>query len=183
MIDKLILPGVICTAIRVPQPTTKAKMMARDIADTTGKGVKVALVDNGINPHHSHVMRVEGGVSFFLDTTGTLRQDSNFLDRLGHGTALAGILRAKAPGVELYAVKIFHDRLATHFTVLEAALLWAIDFRVKAINLSLGTNNSDHRERLESVIAKSKAAGTIIVAAAPANGAEWLPAALPGVMG
>ena len=149
----------------------------------TGKGVRVALVDSGINPHHSHVERVEGGVSFFLDGTGTLRQNDNFLDRLGHGTALAGILRAKAPGIELYAVKIFHDRLATHFTVLEAALLWAIDSGVKIINLSLGTNNPGHQKRLESVVTKAKAAGTIIVASAPPNGAEWLPAALPGVVG
>lgn len=157
--------------------------MVRDITGATGKGVRVALIDSGINPHHSHVERVEGGVSFFLDSTGTLRHNDNFLDRLGHGTALAGILRAKAPGVELYAVKIFHDRLAAHFTVLEAALLWAIDCRAKVINLSLGTNNPDHRERLELVVARAKAASAIIVASAPPNDAEWLPAALPGVMG
>jgi subtilisin len=155
----------------------------QDLTGTTGRGVKVALIDSGVNPHHSHVERIAGGIHFFLDQAETLRQDEDFLDRLGHGTALAGIVRAKAPEAELYAVKIFHDRLATYFPVLEAALLWAINSGIKVINLSLGTNNPQHRGKLEQVEAKGGTAGAIIVASAPPEGAEWLPAALPGVVG
>jgi subtilisin len=150
---------------------------------TGEKLTRIALIDSGVNPHHSHVERVEGGTHFFLDQAGALKQDKDFLDRLGHGTALAGIVRAKVPEAELYAVKIFHDRLATHFPVLEAALLWAIDWGIKIINLSLGTNNPDHQEKLEQVVSKAEAAGAIIVASAPPDGAEWFPAVLPGVLG
>ena len=160
-----------------------ARVIMQDLTGTTGKGVKIALIDSGVNPHHSHVERVAGGIHFFLDQTETLRQDQDFLDRLGHGTALAGIVRAKAPEAELYAVKIFYDRLATSFPVLEEALLWSIHYGIKVINLSLGTNNPQHQEKLEQVVSKARAAGAIIVASAPPTGAEWLPAALPGVVG
>jgi hypothetical protein len=158
-------------------------MSMQDLSGTTGKGVKVALVDSGVNPHHSHVERVAGGIHFFLDEAGALKQDEDFFDRIGHGTALAGIVRAKAAEAELYAVKIFHHQLATRFPMLEAALLWAINFGIKIINLSLGTNNPEHREKLEQIVAKAAAAGAIIIASAPPQGVEWFPAALPGVVG
>src|SRR5215510_10061572 len=91
-----------------------------NLKTATGAGIRVALLDSGINPHHSHVGFLAGGVSFSLATDGGLQQSEDCTDVIGHGTALAGILRAKAPQVELYAVKIFADRLSTTIDILEA---------------------------------------------------------------
>jgi hypothetical protein len=141
------------------------------------------LIDSGINAQHSHVGFVAGGVAFSLTADGTVQQSSDYTDRIGHGTALAGILRSKAPQVKLYAVKIFADRLAASITVLEAALRWAVEQKMRIINLSLGTATADHRERLSEIVAQANAVGTLIVASSPPGRADVFPAALPGVIG
>ena len=102
---------------------------------------------------------------------------------MGHGTALAGVLRAKAPQVELYAVKIFSDHLATSFRVLEAALHWAIEQRIKIINLSLGLINPGHRASLMEIVMRLQEANLLLVAASPPDRSDVLPATLPGVIG
>jgi len=157
--------------------------MTVDLGSASGAGVRVALIDSGINAQHSHVGFLAGGVAFSVTAQGTIQESSDYTDRIGHGTALAGILRAKAPQVELYAVKIFADRLAASITVLDAALRWAVAQRMHLINLSLGTANADHRDRLTEIVAQAQASGTLLVASAPPGRADVFPAALPGVIG
>lgn len=154
-----------------------------NLQGTTGAGIRVALIDSGVNAGHSHVGSLAGGVGFSLTASGEVEQTPGYEDRLGHGTALAGVLRAKAPQIELYAVKIFADRLSASIDVLDTALRWAIDQQMHIINLSLGTSNSQHRERLISIVAWANANGSILVASSPPEHAEMLPATLPGVIG
>lgn len=154
-----------------------------DLSTATGTGVRVALIDSGVNAQHSHVGFLAGGVGFSVAADGTVQETNDHDDRIGHGTALAGILRAKAPRVELYAVKIFTDRLAASIAILATALQWAVDQRMHLINLSLGTTNPDHRDRLAAIVAQADMVGTILVASSPPGQAEVFPAALPGVIG
>lgn len=154
-----------------------------DLQGTTGAGIRVALIDSGANAGHSHVGSLAGGVGFSLTASGEVEQTPGYEDRLGHGTALAGVLRTKAPQIELYAVKIFADRLSASIDVLDTALRWAIDQRMHIINLSLGTSNSQHRERLIATVAQANATGSILVASSPPGQAKVLPAALLGVIG
>ncbi|MGE0821023.1 MAG: S8 family serine peptidase [Candidatus Binatia bacterium] len=148
-----------------------------------GAGVRIALIDSGVNPQHSHVGGIAGGVGFSVNADRVVQRHADFGDRIGHGTALAGILKAKAPQAELYAVKIFTDRLQVSFPVLDQALQWAITERMHIINLSLGTTNSQHRDRLTVLVAEAREAGTMIVASAPAGQSAVFPAVLPGVIG
>lgn len=154
-----------------------------DLRGATGTGVRVALIDSGINVQHSHVGFLAGGIAFSATDAGEVRESSDYADRLGHGTALAGILRAKAPHVELYAVKIFTDRLAASITVLEAALRWAVEQRMHIINLSLGTTNVAHRSRLEAIVTLANASGSLLVASSPPGRMDVFPAVLPGAIG
>lgn len=154
-----------------------------DLHGTTGAGVRVALIDSRVNAGHSHVGFLAGGVGFSLTASGEVQETAEYEDRLGHGTALAGVLRAKAPQVEIYAVKIFADRLAASIDVLDTALRWAIEQQMHLINLSLGTANPQHRERLIATVAQASASGSIIVASSPPGQADVLPAALPDVIG
>jgi hypothetical protein len=149
----------------------------------TGAGIRIALIDSGINPGHSHVGPIAGGVAFDAGPKGKVLQTDDFRDTLGHGTALAGILKFKAPAATLFAVKIFTDRLVTSIEILEAALRWAIEQKMHVVNLSLGTDNPEHRARMARIAARAKRAGTLIAASSPPARADMLPAALDGVFG
>ena len=151
--------------------------------EPTGAGVKVALIDSGVNAQHSHVGSVAGGIHFFLNEENEVQTSPEYPDHIGHGTALAGVVRAKAPQAEIYAVKIFTDHLATAFPVLEAALGWAIGKRMKIINLSLGLINAQHRQPLSTLVTQAQAANLILIASSPPDRSDVLPATLPGVIG
>lgn len=157
--------------------------MGQNEGEHIAPGAKVALIDSGVNARHSHVRGVAGGIHFFLDEKNDVQTSPEYADHLGHGTALAGVLRAKAPHAALYAVKIFTDHLAASFPVLEAALQWAIGQRMKIINLSLGLINAQHRQPLSTLVAQAQEANLILIASSPPDRSDVLPAALPGVIG
>ena len=102
---------------------------------------------------------------------------SDYVDRIGHGTAVAAAIREKAPDAELFAVKIFHDRLATRLDRLVAAIAWCVANRMQMINLSLGTQNPAHEAALREAVSAVVAADIVLVAAQ-----DWLPGSLPGVV-
>jgi subtilisin family serine protease len=146
--------------------------------DGSARRVRVAVVDSGIHPGHPHIGGVQGGISFISPG----QPDDDYLDRLGHGTAVAAAIREKAPEVELFAVKIFDRSLGTSIDRLITAVGWAVDAGMDIINLSLGTARHEHREALTALVARAAARGALIVSAAEDEGVEWLPGALPGVV-
>lgn len=131
--------------------------------------MKIAIIDSGIHAAHPHVGRIAGGVH--ITATG---ETDDAADRLGHGTAVAGAIREKAPDADLYAVKVFDRRLAANIDVIVRALEWCRNHEMDLVNLSLGTENLAHRERFLSAIASD----LLVVSAAGA-----LPGSLPGVIG
>lgn len=139
--------------------------------------VRVVLIDSGVHAAHPHVGSVSGGVG--IDSAGELHDD--FIDRLGHGTAVAAIVREKAPAAEILVAKVFDRELAATGPALVAACEWAIRQRVDVVNLSLGTANPQHEGALASVAGRLRASGAVIIAAGPQDGVEWLPGRLPGV--
>jgi subtilisin family serine protease len=74
----------------------------------SGHPVRIAIVDSGIYAGHPHVHGVAGGVSL---VPGAAADD--YLDRHGHGTAVAAAIREKAPAAELIAIKVFDRELST----------------------------------------------------------------------
>jgi hypothetical protein len=99
--------------------------------------MKIAIIDSGIHPGHPHVGEVAGGIS--------LTGDGDYLDRLGHGTAVAGAIRERAPDAELYAVKVFDWRLRASIDLILSAVSWCVENQMDLVNLSLGTENPEHR--------------------------------------
>jgi len=148
------------------------------LAGSTGRGVRVAVVDSGVHVGHPHVASVTGGAA--IDEQGQLSGD--FSDRLGHGTAVTAAIHEKAPDASILAVRIFDRSLSASGRALVEAIRWAAAERVHLINLSLGTQSEEHRAALQSAVAHASSLGAIVVAAAPEPGACWLPGALPGVV-
>lgn len=147
----------------------------------TGRNVKVAIIDSGINPRHPHVGAVAGGVRLSADGGESA---TDYLDYNGHGTAVAGAVREKAPDALLYAVKVFDRTLTTTIEVIIRAIEWAVDNDVAVINLSLGTNNEAHREKLQRVVEAATDKNIAIVSARQdESGGPLLPGCLPPVIG
>ncbi len=144
----------------------------------TGRGVKVAIIDSGVNPEHPHVGGVAGGVKIEADGESPV-----YLDYLGHGTAVAGAIREKAPEALLYAVKVFDRTLNTHIETIIRALEWCLANHMHLVNLSLGTLNTAHRARFERIVAEAGKQGMVLVAAREMSGQDALPGCLPSVIG
>jgi subtilisin family serine protease len=159
--------------------------MERDVAaptsspGPTGRGVRIAIVDSGVYAAHPHVGSVAGGVA--IDGDG--REHDDYVDRLGHGTAVAAAIKEKAPDAELYAVKVFDRSLSTNISTLVSAIDWSARHGMDLINLSLGTARAEHERALEDAVQRAAARGLVIVAAAEDEGVRWLPGSLSGVIG
>ena len=139
--------------------------------------VRVVVVDSGVHAAHPHVNGVSGGIG--IDEAGGAQPD--FVDRLGHGTAVAAVIREKAPAAELLVAKVFDRELAATGPALVAACEWALQQRADIVNLSLGTTNVRHEASLTAVASRLRANGAVIVAAGRQDGTSWLPGTLPGV--
>lgn len=141
--------------------------------------VKVAIVDSGIGPGLDTdvdalvVMRLaeDGQVQCFAgDRT----------DSLGHGTAVASLILARAPRCSLLSAQVFYAAWPTAARVITAAVEWCVAEGARVINLSLGLREDRRELRDICLVAVSK--GVLLVASHPARGGIAYPAAYPGVL-
>lgn len=144
----------------------------------TGRGVRIAVIDSGVHAGHPHVRGVAGGVGIGPDGT----EYPDYIDRLGHGTAVAAAIKAKAPDADVFAVKVFDRALVTETAVLVQAIDWAARSGIHLVNLSLGTARPEHEQILSEAIQRAAQAGVVVVAAGQDDGIRWLPGSLPGVV-
>ncbi len=144
--------------------------------------MRVAVIDSGVNPAHPHIGRVAGGVSI---TGAGIVTEGEYLDHLGHGTAVMAAIQEKAVGVDAdyFAVKVFHESLRTNARCLLRALEWAIDEHMDIVNLSLGTANAGHAGHFAPLVARAAEAGVQLVAALESDGIPQFPGCMPGVAG
>ena len=154
------------------------KRLAR--ADT---GLLIGVIDTGTNPWHSHVRGGVYGCRIFLDGQGRIREDDDFRDLLGHGTAVAGILREQLPGVELFSVRVFEQDLTSYPSLVARAVLRAAAEGCSILNLSLGMPAGPGSELLTMACTEVLEAGCTIVAAGRPDALPVLPASIPGVLG
>ena len=129
--------------------------------------MKIAIIDSGIHAGHPHVGAIAGAVE--ITASG---ESNDGIDRLGHGTAVAGAIREKAPDAERYAVKVFDRRLSANVGVIVGALEWCREHGMDLVNLSLGTDNPAHEAAFAAAI------GDLLLVSA----AGMLPGTLPGVI-
>lgn len=111
---------------------------------STGKGIKVGIIDSGIDAGHPAVGGVNGYVAITEGPVGMLYDTEPHNDSYGHGTACAGIIRALAPDCELYSIKVLGANLSGRGNIFVAGLRWAIENRMNVCNLSLGTTKRDY---------------------------------------
>jgi subtilisin family serine protease len=134
---------------------------------TTGKGVKVAVVDSGVDADHPLIGgRVAGYVAIGVSEEGELvRDDDPHEDTSGHGTACAGIVLGIAPECELYSVRVM-GRRGGKGSALVAGIRWVVEQGMQVANLSLGTTKKDFFSVLHEVTDDAYFRHVVLVTAA-----------------
>jgi len=132
----------------------------------TGDGVKVAVIDSGVDADHpavgggvEYAAVIEQGDEMVIETT-------QHTDDFGHGTACAGIIRRLAPGCAITSVKVLGPGLKGHGAVFGAGLRWAIENGMQVCNLSLGTTKRDFYAMLHELVDEAYFNGIPLVTAA-----------------
>ncbi len=115
---------------------------------STGRGVRVAVVDSGIECDHPAVgSQVRGGVLIEYDESAEnnvrYERDDRPQDASGHGTACAGIIHALAPEAELYSVRVLGRNMRGKAIQFAAGVDWATDNGMDVANLSLCTSSQN----------------------------------------
>jgi subtilisin family serine protease len=134
---------------------------------SSGKGVKVAVIDSGIEADHPDVISgVQGYVSISSGPEGFIYDTAPHDDAFGHGTACAGIIRSFAPECELYSVRVLGAALSTRGMVFIAGLRWAIEHGMNVCNLSLGTTRREYYSALHELSDMASFRNIMVVTAA-----------------
>jgi subtilisin family serine protease len=171
------LPATELEGIRLPP--SWPEVVDRDWAwgGSTGAGVRVAIVDSGIEHGHSLVGEVEESVIVSRGPSGEpVIEDDLQGDTVGHGTACAGIVRSLAPGCELVSVRVLGSGWTGSGKLLVAGLAWAIEHGVEVVNLSLSTTKRELAAALHELADTAYFNRTLLVAAAhnmPVESYPW----------
>ncbi|MGC4112345.1 MAG: S8 family serine peptidase [Nocardioides sp.] len=135
----------------------------------TGAGVKVSVVDSGVDADHPRVGGVTGAVAFELDPDaelGYVEREGRHDDLVGHGTACAAIIRDLAPQAEIYSVRVLGANLKGRGALLHAGVEWSVQHGMHVANLSLSSKSDAMFAPLHEVADEAYFAGTVLVCAA-----------------
>ncbi|MBI3298417.1 MAG: S8 family serine peptidase [Elusimicrobia bacterium] len=142
------------TAVKAPDLWARSK----------GRGVRIGIIDTGIDGEHAALKEnYRGGYN-------AVTEDGAPTDDHGHGTHVAGTVAANsrevigvAPEASLYSIKSIDSRGQAATADIIKGLEWAVKNKLQVVNMSL---RKPHTEALELAVARTLAAGVIIVAAA-----------------
>jgi subtilisin family serine protease len=136
-------------------------------AGRTGRGVRVAVVDSGIDTEHPDLKgKVRESVEAVAEDGKIEFRPSTSGDQAGHGTACAGIIASVAPDAELYSVKVLGPKASGSGDMFLVGLDYAIKQKFQIINLSLGTTKRDFFAPLHDLLDRAYQSGCIVVSAA-----------------
>jgi subtilisin len=138
----------------------------------TGLGVKVAVIDSGVNCSHLELVGHCGGGWDFVNN------DNNPADDNGHGTHVAGTIAARrdgagvvgvAPDAQIIPLKVLGSNGSGSFSAVVAALDWAVANHVQVTNNSYGSSG-DPGLTVHQAFDKAYAAGIVNIASAGNSG-------------
>ncbi|MCM2423834.1 S8 family serine peptidase [Streptomyces sp. RKAG293] len=148
-------------------------------AGYTGKGVKVAVLDSGVDQNHPDLKGVETAEKNFSSSP-----DSK--DRFGHGTHVASIFagsgaqsggryKGVAPGVQLLDGKVLDDSGFGDSSSIVSGMQWAVDQGAKVVNMSIGGGDDLDIDPMEEAIARLSGKALFVVSAGnTGNGAHTI---------
>jgi len=141
-------------------------------AGITGQGIKVAIVDTGIDPNHPDFA---GRIVQIKDFTGEGDVDKN-----GHGTHVAGIVggsgaasqgtfRGVAPACSFYIAKVLRANGSGRMSDVMMGVEWAVEQGAQVVNLSLGSDGACDGTDALSVLCDAAVAKGVVLCVAAGN--------------
>lgn len=141
-------------------------------SEVTGRGIRVAIVDTGIDPHHPDFA---GRIVQTKDFTGEGNVDKN-----GHGTHVAGIVggsgaasqgkyRGVAPDCSLYIAKVLRANGLGRMSDVMSGIEWSVEQGAQVINLSLGSDGACDGTDALSVLCDAAVARGVVLCVAAGN--------------
>jgi subtilisin len=166
-------------AERLEVPAEWPSRVTRDWAwgGSTGAGVRVCILDSGVEAEHPLVGGVEGAVAVEVRESDEVNVvDDVEGDLCGHGTACAGIVRSLAPEASIFSVRVLGAGFTGSGTALLGGLRWAVEEGFHVINMSLSTTKSQFAGMLHEVADAAYFRRTVLVASAhnmPVESYPW----------
>lgn len=144
----------------------------------TGRGIRVCVLDSGIEPGHPLVGQVKGSWAVTRPDDGAdghVVVEADTGDVCGHGTACASIIRRTAPECDIYSVRVLGPNAAGTGDMLLAGLRWAVEYGFDVVNISLSTTRTRFIEQLRVIADEAFFRRTAIVASAHNTRVESFP--------
>jgi subtilisin len=171
-------------ADEVPWGITRINAASAQAEGFTGTGIKVAVLDTGIDYTHPDLKaNYLGGYDF-------VNRDNDPMDDHSHGTHVAGTVAAAsndigvlgaAPQAGLYSVKVADSSGYCSYSNIIAGINWAVDNNANVITMSLGGTSSS--STLQSACDNAYSKGVVLVGAAGNSGGSVIyPAAYSSVI-
>lgn len=157
--------------------------IAEALRTGTGKGVRVALLDTGVDERHE---LLKGALAASYETNsieGHHRiEKAPGTDQVGHGTACAAIIKRHAPEAELHSIKVIGANARGSSAGLVSGLRWCAENDIHVVNASLGTIERRSRDAISDAVDEIILKGTVVIAAANNGGFTAYPANLTSVI-
>jgi subtilisin len=166
-VDRIVLPG------QWPERVTREWAWG----ESRGAGVRVCILDSGVEPGHPQVGELESAVAVAVTEEGepVVANDTEG-DLTGHGTACAGIVRAIAPEASISSVRVLGAGFKGSGPVLLAGLRYAVEQGFDLINMSLSTTKKPFAAVLHELADNAYFRRTVLVASAhnmPVESYPW----------
>jgi len=164
---------------RISLPVHWPERVTREWAwsGSTGKGVRVCILDSGVEAGHPLVGDVESAVTVSLaENEEVIVAEDADGDLCGHGTACAGVVRALAPDCSLSSVRVLGAGFTGTGAVLLAGLRYAVEQGFDVINMSLSTTKKPFASILHELADSAYFRRTVLVASAhnmPVESYPW----------
>ncbi|ATO37328.1 S8 family peptidase [Geobacillus thermodenitrificans] len=195
-VKKVYLNRTIKAVLNNAVPSANAKHVTVNETELSGKGVTIAIVDTGIDPHPD----LEGRITAFVDLVNgkTAPYDDN-----GHGTHCAGdaagngrmsdgLYAGPAYEANLVGVKVLNRSGMGTLETIMRGIEWCIDYNKKnpanpihIISLSLGGEPqpfpAENDDPLVQVAERAWENGIVVCAAAGNEGPNYGTIASPGI--
>ncbi|MFC4737831.1 peptidoglycan-binding protein [Bacillus daqingensis] len=141
----------------------------------TGKGVKVGVLDSGIDYHHPSLQHAYRGGANFIRDGRTDPLEGHGVNST-HGTAVSAVIAGKgdvqgiAPDVDLYVYRVLNTINQGYTGSILTAMDQAVEDGVDVVNMSFGQESNIADTPLTKAISNMVDAGIVVVAAAGNDG-------------
>lgn len=159
--------NVRATAQTVPWGVSKIRATEVWPGGNKGTGIKVCVIDTGIDYNHEDLQgNYKGGYNFINNTSDP--KDDN-----GHGTHVAGTVAAMdndigvigvAPEAHIYSLKVLDANGSGSYSNIVSAIDWAINNNMQVISMSFG--GSGFSQALKDICDKAYNSGILLIGAA-----------------